>query len=160
MSLLKLLFPTVVASIILFNTYNFVRRMVMMITCHTLNISRVCCSSRQQAVRLAPLIVKLHFTESNNNMNFFLVWNIFYHHSECKHKPLNLVGSEVKHFGNVKSLTEWKCENFLSLLFCGFLVISCVSLKCSEVQLSKKSDLCYSVWRLLGNMGVHQAFPV
>lgn len=73
MSLLKLLFPAVVASVIPFKTYVFVRRIVMMITCHTLNISRVCCSSRQQAVRLAPLIVKPYFIASNNNVNFFFV---------------------------------------------------------------------------------------
>jgi len=115
MSLLKLLYPTVDASVILFNTYVFVRQIILMITCHTLNISRVCYSSRQQAVRLASLIVKLHFIASKNNMFFFFVslkqheyfQNVFYHHSECKHKPLDLVGSEVKQcFGNVKSLTE------------------------------------------------------
>lgn len=163
MSLLKLLFPTV-ASIIPLNTYGFVRGLIMMITCHTLNISRMCHSSRQQAVRLTPLIVRLHFITSNNNMIFFYllvlnstsVKNVFYHH-----KPLNLVGREGKQcWGNVKSLTEKERKKFLALLICGFLVVFCVPLKCPEVQLAKINVLCYSLRRLLGNMGVQRALTL
>lgn len=88
-----------------------------------------------------------------NNMNIFAMSFIT---TQCKHKPLNLVGTEIEQrFGNVKFLTEKEYKIFLSLLFCGvfFLFLVCLWIVL-RFSCPKKCDLCYSVWRLSGNMGV------